>query len=191
MKKSGISLIILIITVIIILILVTAVVIMFNYNNIINKAVKAVFRHDIITLEESAIVSKVSKLDKDIPNEDIISNYGIITEEEKILLAEKIPTLANTITVLNDGESIYDRNLYWLSVNNTYKGDNIEDVSFGKGPKEYIIDMETLKVYDTEGRFFDEKLWHTLDWGWKVDTGDGGNTGGGNTGGEEDKELPE
>ena len=170
--KKGITLLALVITIVILIILaVITVNFLFGNNGLIDRAKQAKFYHIISSLEENAQIRGTNVFLYGETITEAIPNYGALSEEEKDKIVKEIPTL-NESVYRATGETVYDRDLYWL---------NKEDVL--KDNKEYIIDMDTLQVYDYVGEVFLGRRWHTLNIGISIEDG--------NEGGEEGGEIPD
>lgn len=79
--------------------------------------------------------------------------------------------------------------MYWLdtesmSLQNADKRKNKE-----KTKASYIVDLDTLQVYDYAGEYFEKKRWHTLKVGVVDNNGNNGGNQGENPG--DDSNLPE
>ena len=173
-RNKGVTLIALIVTIIVLLILAgVSIRLLFGNGGMIDRARQARFNTTIRALEENATLQRLEDQDLNKENEEVIRNDGEVTKEEKDNIISNIPTLNQTVMDLNQGQTVYDRPLYW------YAKEDTEDYY----KHEYIIDMETLTVYDYTGDEFLGKIWHTLDVGYDV-----GNEG---EGGDEGEELPE
>ena len=165
--KKGITLVALVVTIVILIILaVIAINFLFGENGLIDRAKQARFYHIISSLEEIAQIKGTDVYLYGKTIYEAIPNYGALSEEEKNTIVKEIPTL-NEAVYKATGETVYDRDLYWLNTEENLK-DN----------KKYIIDMNTLQVYDYEGDVFLNARWHTLNIGISIDDGeDGGESG--------------
>ena len=173
-RNKGVTLIALVVTIIVLLILAgVSIRLLFGNGGMIDRARQARFNTTIRALEENATLQRLEDQDLNKENEEVIRNDGEVTKEEKDNIISNIPTLNQTVMDLNQGQTVYDRPLYW------YAKEDTEDYY----KHEYIIDMETLTVYDYTGDEFLGKIWHTLDVGYDL-----GNEG---EGGDEGEELPE
>ncbi|MDF2866502.1 MAG: coagulation factor 5/8 type domain protein [Clostridia bacterium] len=161
-KESGISLIILIITMIVIIILAGAVILIVTNSGILDRAKKARFMSDFRSVEEGVNLYSLSNL----ANSQNSSNLNLPVEVNKLTFAEKdeivfnVPTLKEKIEKLNPGQTIYDRDLYWIN-----ESDAGVTLSKEKQEKGYIIDGNTKQIYDYNGDVFEKLRWHTLDSG--------------------------
>ena len=166
-EKKGITLVALVVTIVILIILaVIAINFLFGENGLIDRAKQARFYHIISSLEEIAQIKGTDVYLYGKTIYEAIPNYGALSEEEKNTIVKEIPTL-NEAVYKATGETVYDRDLYWLNTEENLK-DN----------KKYIIDMNTLQVYDYEGDVFLNARWHTLNIGISIDDGeDGGESG--------------
>ena len=153
-QKRGITLIALVITIIVLLILAAITIgFVFGENGIIDRAKKAGFNYTIRGLEEQARLKVLGEYGNGKENVEIISHLGELTKEQKDEVVTKIPTLSESIAIAT-GQTIYDRPLYVY--------DTKELTSNGR---KYLIDMQTLQVYDYKGQTFLKQIWHTLDIG--------------------------
>ena len=161
-KEKGITLLMLVIVIIIIIILATITInFVWGDDGIIGRAKQAKFYEIISTLEEDAQLKSTERFFENKTMPELIPNYGEVTQEQKDNIVKNIPTL-NESVYRATGETVYDRDLYWLNIEGVLNNDN----------KEYIIDMATLQVYDHVGEVFLGNRWHTLDIG--IDIGDNG-----------------
>ena len=163
-KNKGITLIALVITIVVLLILAGVGINVFFGSGLTDQAKKSRFTYTIRALEEMATLHENEKyFDENLKREDVIPNKGKLTQEEKDTITKNVPTLAESV-YLATGETIYDRNIYWLD----------KDKTVSETPEtEYLIDMDTLQVYQYNGTYFFKKMWHTLD----VGVDDKGNSG--------------
>ena len=165
-KEKGITLLALVITIIVLIILaVIAINFLFGENGLIDRAKQGRFYYIISSLEEDAQIKSSETFFSEKNIEEVIPNYGEVTKEEKDKIVKEIPTLNESVYKAT-GETVYDRVLYWL---------NKEAIL--KNNKTYIIDMETLQVYDYEGEVFLNARWHTLNIGISIDDGEEGGDG--------------
>lgn len=158
----GISMLVLVITIVVVLILSAAVILGIMQSGVLDSAKKAKFMNDFRNVEEGVNIYTLSSVMSSNNHDNII----LPTEGEKLTFEEKdeivinVPTLKAKIEELNPGETIYDRNLYWIDE------DEIgAKLSSDKQEKGYIIDADTKQIYDYNGDFFDKLRWHTLDSG--------------------------
>ena len=171
-REKGITLLAIVITIVILIILgVITVNFLFGQNGLIDRAKQSKFYTIISSLEENAQIKGTDVYLAGKTIYEAIPNYGAVTEEEKDTIVKEIPTLNESVYKAT-GETVYDRTLYWL---------NKEEIL--KDNKKYIIDMDTLQVYDYVGEVFLGKKWHTLNIGISIDDEDG-------TGSGEEGEIP-
>ena len=96
-----------------------------------------------------------------IVNGDVKNNLplaGEVTQDQKETIEEDVPTLADTIKKdkgLSEEDDLSTVELYWIDLSQM----NLTMSS------QYLIDIETLKIYDYEGAYFSGKRWHVLDYG--------------------------
>ncbi len=172
-RSSGITLVALVITIIIIIILATITInFVFGDDGLIGRAKQAKFYEIISALEEDAQLKSADRFFENKTMPELIPNYGEVTQEQKDNIVKNIPTL-NESVYRATGETVYDRDLYWLNI----------DGVLNNTKKEYIIDMKTLQVYDHVGEVFLGSRWHTLNIG--IDIGDNGEHDNPGEGGEE------
>ena len=168
-KEKGITLIALIVTIIVLLILVgVALGSLLGDGGIIDRTKQSKFIYTITALEEYAQMQQVDKyFEEGLTNVDTVGNFGEVTDEEKDYILKNIPTLNDSV-YMSTGETVYDRNLYWMDTKEA-----LEETP----DRRYIIDMDTLQVYQYEGTYFLKKMWHTLKGGIESD-GQGGSDSG-------------
>ena len=142
-ERRGITLIALVITVIILIILaVVGINWALGEGGLIDRSKQARFYQKISTLEEDAKIRAYDTYFEKKTLEELIPNYGEVTQEQKNTILKEVPTLNETVFRIT-GETVYDRDLYWLNKEEILKDD-----------KQYVIDMDTLQVYDYEGEKF-------------------------------------
>ena len=171
--KKGITLVALVVTIVILIILaVIGINFLFGEDGLIDRSKQARFYYIISSLEEVAQIQSAETYLSDKTIYEVIPNYGALSEEEKDKIIKEIPTL-NEAVYKATGETVYDRDLYWLNKEGVLNNN-----------KEYIIDMDTLQVYDYVGDVFLKKRWHTLNIGISIDDGE-------DSGGSEGEEIPD
>ena len=174
-RNKGITLVALVVTIVLLIILaVVAMTAIFGEEGLLERAKQSRFYHIISSLEEDAKIKSYDTYFAEKRIEEVIPNYGALSEEEKDTIVKEIPTLNETVYKVTN-ETVYERNLYWLNKEEILKND-----------RTYLIDMETLQVYDYEGDVFFGKRWHTLNIGVPIDDGEGGSGGEG-----EEGEIPD
>ncbi len=165
-ERRGITLIALVITVIILIILaVVGINWALGEGGLIDRSKQARFYQKISTLEEDAKIRAYDTYFEKKTLEELIPNYGEVTQEQKNTILKEVPTLNETVFRIT-GETVYDRDLYWLNKEEILKDD-----------KQYVIDMDTLQVYDYEGEKFLGKRWHTINGGIEIGDGEEGGDG--------------
>lgn len=189
MKKSGISLISLIIMIIVIVIIVGAVILSLFNMDILESSKQAKFMNNFRAIEEGILLYMTSNVDSlmesDVTNTEennkeiveIASTEEIeilsleASEEEKIkrkypvtgpFTAEERQTIKNTtlateILQKTGKESVTEVNTLWWV--------DLEKIGADIKGKKYLLDIETMQVYEYEGEKIREKMWHTLDGG--------------------------
>lgn len=157
MKTKGISLIALVVIIVITIILASTIIISILQNSPIDLSKKAKFMSDFRTMQKAIDLYSLSKYNMET-NEFELPLKGYLTNDDKIELIEKVPTLKTKIEELSG--LMEDTKLAWI---------NNEDVnvklSKQKAEKGYIMDVEKGLLYDYNGDFFENKRWHTLDGG--------------------------
>ena len=173
-KEFGITMIGLVITIILVAIVAGILwVIVFKDGGLVDRAVQSRFVTDFKKVEEAVRIYVADKQAEQISNEyngktekstkstNTVSNVTIlpvtkeISKEEKDKIKKEIPTLSETIKVINNGKTIDQRTLYWVDL----------DTLKLKMRHKYLIDVESMQLYDYEGEKFNGKRWHTIEIG--------------------------
>ena len=173
-KESGITMIGLVITIILLAIVAGILwVVVFKDGGLVDRAVQSRFVTDFKKVEEAVRIYVADKQAEQISNEyngktekstkstNTVSNVTIlpvtkeISKEEKDKIKKEIPTLSETIKIINNGKTIDQRTLYWI---------DLETLKL-KMRHKYLIDVESMQLYDYEGEKFSGKMWHTMEVG--------------------------
>ena len=173
-KEFGITMIGLVITIILVAIVAGILwVIVFKDGGLVDRAVQSRFVTDFKKVEEAVRIYVADKQAEQISNEyngktekstkstNAVSNVTILPVTKEVSKAEKdkikkeIPTLSETIKVINNGKTIDQRTLYWVDL----------DTLKLKMRHKYLIDVESMQLYDYEGEKFNGKRWHTIEIG--------------------------
>ena len=183
-KRRGISLISLIIMIIVIVILVGAVILTLVKMDVIDSGKKAKFMNNFRVVEEgitlymtsnieSLMEGKVEDKSVEIASVDEIEKLSLEEEDGATKIKKKYPvtrefsvddrnnikntTLATDILEKTGKTSITEVNTLWWV--------DLEKIGVSIPGKSYLLDVETMQVYEYEGEKIKDKTWHTLDGG--------------------------
>ena len=160
-RNKGITLVALIITIVVLLII-SGIVIktIFGEEGLIEKTKKTKFINNFLQVKELVEIYRSDKTIQDYVGENNNENEKLpikskITDQEIKKIKDKNPTLEETIKTINKIEDISHINLYWIDLEKI--GANIKH--------KYLIDIDSMQIYDYEGEYFSKKRWHVLEMG--------------------------
>lgn len=153
-NNKGITLIALVITIIVLIVLAgISINAIMGENSVTEKAKEAEFRTTLAQIQEQVVLHKSKAMMdgyfENSGNTTIYDKYPISqTEVDKTQISQGLKDAIES----ESGKSISDVKLY--------KIDNTKiDL---KGNREYLIDVDTLQIYDTEGKNINGKLQYTI-----------------------------
>lgn len=154
--QKGITLIALVVTIIIMLILIgTVMYFLFGENSIIDRSKEAKFKTNFSQIQEKVNLYMVDKETDDIINGTAKTIYeklplaNKINEEEKTAFTDHLKAEIQEVSGRDD---ITNVNLYFID----------KEKIASKQKHKYMIDIDTLQIYDIEGEKFFKKWHHTL-----------------------------